>query len=280
MPITSRKVFSIYRTLNRDQVRFVIDKIIEGNHTAEDWLNRLNRIAFMDLVGDETRDQAGSLSINFGILTAVTLVLTFFRPVLFFLPLGFLIIFTYFFSLYLSLLKIDISNHMRIFLVPLITLLKEHIPESTEIYLKMDFSKAVSKDKLAEPEQAEGSKQTKLFRHHWIDGRVTLNGGITLKWNIEDEITRRNSKLMDKAEKMKFRDHEIRHLLKMHLSAPAGLFTPADQSVIRKDDHLVVSLQDESESKSLDEGMEPSVFMDLMQQGISRFNPLPQLSGQ
>ena len=280
MPITSRKVFSIYRTLNRDQVRFVIDKVIEGSHTADDWLSRLNRIAFMDLVGDETREQAGSLSVNFGILTVVTLVLTIFRPVLFFLPLGFLIIFAYFFSLYISLLKIDISNHMRIFLVPLIGILKEQIPESAEIYLKLDFSKAVGKEKLTVTDEAGGDKQTRFYRHHWMDGKVTLNDGITVKWSIEDEIIRRNSRLMEKAEKMKFSDYEIRHLLKMHLSASTDLFTPADESVILKDGHLVLNLEDESQSNSLDQGMEPTVFIDLMNQGISRFKPLHQISEQ
>ena len=278
MPITSRKVFSIYRTLNRDQVRFVLDKVIEGNHTADDWLNRLNRIAFMDLVGDETRSQAGSLSLNFGILTAVTLVLTIFRPVLFFLPLGFLIIFAYFFSLYISLLKIDISNHMRIFLVPLISILKEQISDSTEIYLKMDFSKAVSREKIAESVSATGAKQTGFFRHHWIDGKVILNDGITVEWNIEDEITRRNSKLLDKAEKMKFRDYDIKHLLKMKFLASSEIYTPADQSVIRHNGQLILDLENESVSNSLEQGMEPPVFVKLMEEGIARFKPIPKPS--
>ena len=172
MPITSRKVFRIYKTLDRDQIRFVIDKIIEGDYSAENWLNRLNRIAFMDLVGDETREQAGRLSITFGLLTVVTLVLSILRPVLFFFPIGFLIMFGYFFSLFISLLKIDISNHLRIFLVPLIEKLKERIDQTSSIYLKMDFSSPVTREKFTETLSPSKEKPVKVFKHHWGKGEA------------------------------------------------------------------------------------------------------------
>ncbi len=271
MPITSRKVFSIYRTLDRDQIRFVIDKVIEGNHTPQEWLNRLNRIAFMDLLGDETREQAGRFSMAFGVLTIVMTVLTILRPVLFFLPIGFVIIFAYFFSLYMSLLKIDISNHMRLFLVPLIDQLEERLNENANVYLKMDFSSSVTKEKLLESGE---DKSVKTFRHHWIDGELTLNDGIILEWGIEDVVQQRKSTLADKAERMKFKDYAISHLLKMKLTASTHNFKTVDENLKAENGQLIVHLENESTSTSLDEGMDPAVFLNLLDEGYSKFQAL------
>ncbi len=276
MPITSRKVFSIYRTLDRDQIRFVIDKVIEGNHTTEEWLNRLNRIAFMDLLGDETREQAGRFSMAFAVLTIIMTFLTILRPVLFFLPIGFLIIFAYFFSLYMSLLKIDISNHMRLFLVPMIEEIREKMNEGANVYLKMDFSSAVTKEKLLETADNEKNKSVKTFRHHWIDGELTLKDGNILEWEIEDRVQQRKSSLADKTERMKFKDYEISHLLKMKITASNDTFRPLDDHLKVENGQIFIPLENESNSTSLEQGMDPAVFMNLLDEAYSKIQPVVQ----
>ena len=96
MTINSRKVLKIYKSLDKDQIQFVLDKKIEDTLTLEEWLTKLHGIAEMDTIGDESRKQAGNLSIVFGILTIATLILTISKPILFFFPIGFLILFIYY----------------------------------------------------------------------------------------------------------------------------------------------------------------------------------------
>ncbi len=270
MPVTSRKVFSIYRTLNRDQLRFVVDKVIEGEYTADLWLGRLNRIAYMDLIGDETRGQAGRLSVTFGILSVATLVLSILRPVLFFFPITFLIIFIYFLSLYLSLLKIDISNNMRVFLVPLIQELDRRMDEKATLNLKMNFSSPVTFDKLTGTLHDHGEKPVKEYRHDWMEGKLVLKDGNRLEWHIRDIVHEKGSKFSEKAEKMKFKDYEITHHLDLKFFPDLSKFRLIDENYLSGGEEKVLELHAESKSESLEEGMDPKLFIDLLDEACSK----------
>ena len=54
--MNSRKAFKLFKSLDRDQIQFVLDKKMEGKNTVDEWLNILSSVAQMDTYGDDARD--------------------------------------------------------------------------------------------------------------------------------------------------------------------------------------------------------------------------------
>lgn len=270
MTIDSRKVFRIYKSLDKDQLQFVLDKKIEDTLTLEDWLKKLHGIAEMDTLGDESRKQSGNLSIVFGILTIATIILTISKPILFFFPIGFIILFIYFVVTFFLLSKIDIGNNMRLFIVPML----EHFLRKgtvTEAFsLRMDFSHPITKDRLSENDDEEDIKTGNIYRHHWMDGNMVFNDGVKITWEIEDVISKRDNS--DKKSRKK-RDttgkYQIQHVLNMHFSAPKEHFLAVNKDMMETDDgfYYIVSIHKKDTSDSLDDGMAPEVFISSLEEG-------------
>ena len=270
MTINSRKVFKIYKSLDKDQLQFVLDKKIEDTLTLEDWLTKLHGIAEMDTIGDETRKQAGNLSIVFGILTITTLILTISKPVLFFFPIGFLILFIYFVVTFFLLRKIDIGNNMRLFIVPML----EHIRKTGSVKkafsLRMDFSHPVTKERLAESDEEENQKPGSIYKHHWMDGNMELKDGVKITWEIEDVVSKKDSSRKNGKDKTNSTGkYQIQHILNMHFSAPKEHFIAINEDMMETDDGLyyIVSIHKKDVSDGLDEGMSPEIFISSIEEG-------------
>jgi hypothetical protein len=180
---------------------------------------------------------------------------------LFFFPIGFFIIFSYFFSLYISLLKIDLRNHLRIFLVPLIKQLSDQIDEKALIFLDLDFSSPVTEDKLVKTGESGNNGLARIFQHHWIDGKIILKDRVVIYWNVEDIVRQRQTKFSDKTEKMKFRDYEILHRLDFEFHAPSDRYQPVQANLQEKEGWIIIKLMKESTSGSLDQGVDPELFI-------------------
>ena len=270
MTIDSRKVFRLYKSLEKDQLQFVLDKKVEDTLTIEDWLKKLHGIAEMDSIGDESRKQSGNLSVFFGILTIATFILTLYQPILFFFPLAFLILFIYFVVTFFLLRKIDIGNNMRLFIVPML----EHFLRQGSIKkafsLRMDFSHPITKERLTENDEEDNSKPGNIYRHHWMDGKMVFNDGVKITWEIEDLINKRNGNIINESGKKDFTGkYQIQHILNMHFSAPKEHFIAVNKDMMETDDGLfyIVSIHKKDLSESLDEGMSPEVFISSLEEG-------------
>lgn len=270
MTIDSRKVFRIYKSLDKDQLQFVLDKKIEDTLTLEDWLKKLHGIAEMDTLGDESRKQSGNLSIVFGILTIATIILTISKPILFFFPIGFIILFIYFVVTFFLLSKIDIGNNMRLFIVPMLEHFLRKGTVAKAFSLRMDFSHPITKDRLSENDDEEDIKTGNIYRHHWMDGNMVFNDGVKITWEIEDVISKRDNS--DKKSRKK-RDttgkYQIQHVLNMHFSAPKEHFLAVNKDMMETDDgfYYIVSIHKKDTSDSLDDGMAPEVFISSLEEG-------------
>jgi len=270
MTIDSRKVLRIYKSLDKDQLQFVLDKKIEDTLTIEEWLKKLHGIAEMDTLGDESRKQSGNLSIVFGILTIATLILTISKPILFFFPIGFLILFIYFIVTFFLLSKIDIGNNMRLFIVPLLEHFQQQGSIKEAFSLRMDFSHPITKERLSETDEEENINMGNIYRHHWMDGKMEFNDGVKITWEIEDVISKRDNNIKKDAEKKDpTGKYQIRHILNMHFSAPKEHFSAVNEDMMETDDGLfyITSIHKKDISESLDEGMSPDVFISLIEEG-------------
>ena len=270
MTINSSKVLRIYKSLDKDQIQFVLDKKIEDTLTLEEWLTKLHGIAEMDTIGDESRKQAGNLSIVFGILTIATIILTISKPILFFFPIGFLILFIYFVVTYFLLSKIDIGNNMRLFIVPMLEYFSKQGSVKKAFSLRMDFSHPITKERLSKADDEENQKTDSIYRHHWMDGNMMFNDGVKITWEIEDVISKRDGNLKRGGNKKDpTRKYEIQHILNMHFSAPKEHFIAINKDMMETDDGLyyIVSIHKKDISDSFDEGMSPEVFISSIEEG-------------
>jgi hypothetical protein len=270
MTINSSKVLRIYKSLDKDQIQFVLDKKIEDTLTLEEWLTKLHGIAEMDTIGDESRKQAGNLSIVFGILTIATIILTISKPILFFFPIGFLILFIYFVVTYFLLSKIDIGNNMRLFIVPMLEYFSKQGSVKKAFSLRMDFSHPITKERLSKADDEENQKTDSIYRHHWMDGNIMFNDGVKITWEIEDVISKRDGNLKRGGNKKDpTGKYEIQHILNMHFSAPKEHFIAINKDMMETDDGLyyIVSIHKKDISDSFDEGMSPEVFISSIEEG-------------
>ncbi len=287
MTINTRKVFKIYKTLDREQIQIILDKKIEGSHTIDEWLKRLYKLAVMDSIGDDTRQRSGNLSITFGIFLIFTVILTISKPFMFFFPLGFLMLFGYFIFNYYTLSKLDIGNHLRLFMVPLLEHLQDEKMVKGYFFFRMDLSMPDRKEKLVQT--VEEGEHAKIYKHHWMDGEMTLNDGIKITWEIDDTVKKvqRNiqkiasrsdltSKIyMDLTSKIKnivFVDH----VLKMRFFAPVDSFKPLEDGVSTSKDgnYYYFQIEQTDQSGNLDEGMDPRAFINALSAGYKKVKPL------
>lgn len=270
MTINSRKVLRIYKSLEKDQLQFVLDKKIEDILTLEEWLTKLQGIAEMDTIGDESRKQAGNLSIVFGILTIATIILTISKPILFFFPIGFIILFVYFVVTFFLLSKIDIGNNMRLFIVPMLEYFRKKGSVKEAFSLRMDFSHPVTKERLSKSDEEENQKQGSIYRHHWMDGKMVFDDGVKITWEIEDVVSKKDGGMKRNGNKKNISGkYQIQHVLNMHFSAPKEHFIAINEDMMETDDGLyyITSIHKKDISDNFDEGMSPEVFISSIEEG-------------
>ncbi len=276
MTLKSRSVLKIYRSLDREQIQLVIDKKFEGRYPMDQWLKKLHKLAVMDTLGDDTRQNSASLLIVFGIFTVFTLILTISKPFLFFFPIGFFLLFFYFLIMYITLNKIDIGNHLRLFIVPLLEKLNTTGTVNDPLYLKMDFANPINKNNLSR--DADGKR---IYKHHWMHGEITFTDQVNITWEIEDIVKEVERSLQDKAKRLDLlKKNAITHQLTMHFTLAKDLFEIHEQepSITDTGDYFKIKLSRKDTSKSIDEGMVPSVFLDTIKEGYRKFKKKKELS--
>jgi len=244
--------------------------------TIESWLERLHKIAEMDTIGDESRKRSGNLAIVFGILSILTIVLSIAKPIFFFLPTAFLILFIYFVITYFLLRKIDIGNNLRLFIVPMLEHYQRKGSLKEPFQMRMDFSNPIKKDYLSQTIEEEKERPSNIYKHHWMDGNMVFNDGVKIAWQIEDVIRKEDIDVQDTASRMEFSGkYQIHHLLNMHFSAPKERFNPENKDMMETDDgkYYITSIHKKDISDSLDEGMAPEVFISSIQEGYHFVKP-------
>ena len=276
MTINSRKILKIYRTLEKDQLQFVFDKKIEDTLAIDAWLAKLYKIAEMDTIGDESRKPSGVLALIFGAVTILTTVLSVLKPILFFFPIAFVILFFYFLITYFLLRKIDIGNNMRMFIVPMLEHLQQQGSVSQPFHLRMDFSNPIKKEYLTQTIEEEKEELVNLYKQHWMDGKLVFNDGVKITWEIKDVIKKKESQGIEKAiDEVATGKLEIQHILNMHFSAPKANFIAVNKDMMETDDgnFYIVSIHKKDMSENLDEGMTLQVFLSSVEEGYNFVEP-------
>ncbi|MCP4658844.1 MAG: hypothetical protein GY856_25820 [bacterium] len=200
------RTIKLYRALSPPQKKIIRDKWIELTMPPERWLQFLGELARFDKEGDASRKAFGWTA---GICCVVALISVVFGlpmgiemggavgQLMVILPLAVLGLGILALIVFLALKRIDIANNLRLFVAPLIAILREEMDPKEKLALTMDFRGGTHKSKIQdETEQDPGRfrypkiKETQ-YLDPWFDGRAQLADGGALEWHVVDRIRKR-----------------------------------------------------------------------------------------
>ena len=217
------KALTIFENFDQDQREFVNSKLLNKSYKPKRVIAMFNKIAAMDYHSDKLRGKLFYWMIGLGIFTAVTFFFGFvFSPIFFISFIGFLSnLFLY--SLYIKHKTINLENSFRLFIVPLVGILKEEMSPESKIYLNINAKERISQENLLKhiPSQSSSYPQIdiKFYKSNWFNSQFQFLDESVMDLRITDVIrikekTKRNPRGKIKT-KLKYK---ISYRIKLNIS--------------------------------------------------------------
>lgn len=274
-------VFQAYKSLNSEQKSILETKQATMNRKVDDIIATLKPLAHMDRLGDKTRTKLGCgaalsipLAIVFLIMWGNGILPAFVALILLVAVIGGGI---YLGRLYVWLRDLDLSNNLRGFAIPVLTLFREDIDEKEPIQVKLDLRPPTcdaKKTRESEP-YASGIYHKvidKFYDDPWMSGDATLADGSHLHWSIRDlirerEKTKKNPrgkyKTKTKIAKKTQLDVEVTMKKKAYDLDMSALNADAESEVKQGERKNTVRISRQLKTDSLDP-VNPRAFIDLV----------------
>lgn len=219
------KALKIYDTLDEEQKLFIREKKIEKNYKPKRWLELFDKISEMDKFSDEFRKKSLIYMIILGFIMFLTFIFameSFIALMIFLIPLSTFVV------LYLLFKKhklIDIENHFRLTLVPLLSILKEEMDVDDKLYLSIDCSNQESKEKITKIIEPSSKNMpyftTTYFKNPWLYMEGKFRDGTLISLNFEDTIRKKDITKRSSRGKVKTKSkYKIVHKIKISLQFP------------------------------------------------------------
>jgi hypothetical protein len=175
-----------YRALSPQQKQLIKAKRVEGDYSPRYWLRLLGGPARFDSGSDRLRRRSGILALLSLVPVGIGLA---FPPLL---PVGLLLL-TGGGSVWLITRRMDLSNRLRLFVLPLIDLLGDDVKNGRTLRLRLDLREAMSKDKLTGrlPPYKRGVYHKVVESHYedpWLDWQAVLADGAHLQLQVHDSV--------------------------------------------------------------------------------------------
>jgi hypothetical protein len=193
------KALQAYQSLTPDQKLFIKERTVEGTTTPDEWLKLFSKVAEYDSLRDSSASAfggAGCGCLALGILLFIIGVSTVaLLPVAILFIIVAIILATFFFKR-----RKDVPNHLRLFVVPLISILREEMHTGEHLYLRLDLRGGTTPDKLYSKElsksglrlQTKGSKiKEEYFQDPWLASSAKLADGTRLQMRVIDRVRKR-----------------------------------------------------------------------------------------
>ncbi len=206
-------VDKIYKSLNEEQQDIIAQKTLDGRHTAVKWLRTFRKLALLDKLGDSYRaDQ----SYMWKIVGAITV-----GMISFFAAMGSENYFIFIVTaacigaiikvLYdrKKIKKLDLSNHLRLFLMPLLTILREDVSKNKRLSIQATLKEADSEEYKIKEIPFEGKGYPKINELHYKIPRIilstTLIDNTALLLTTTDFVRKRNITKKNPRGKIKYK---------------------------------------------------------------------------
>jgi hypothetical protein len=200
-----------YRALNPQQKRLLKAKRVEGDYSPDYWLRLLERLADFDAGTDRLQWFSGIAFWVFFVPVVIGVVFTAnlyndmydlgIMPLL--LLIGILLM-AGSGVIWLVTRRVDLSNHLRGGVMPLLALLGEDVKVGRTLRMKVDMRGSIVKDKLTQqlPAYAKGAYHKiveSLYEDPWLEWEAVLADGAHLHLTLHDSVrslkrTKRNAR--------------------------------------------------------------------------------------
>jgi hypothetical protein len=259
-----------YRTLSSEQKQILAAKQLVVDKPVDELLALLKPLAACDRIANKSQTRFGC---TFGVLIVVTIAALIFFSNLGWGPLtlGALMLFAgatiaagWF---WIWLRRIDVSNNLRQFVVPVLALFREDIDPRTPVHLRLDLSKPTASPK----KTTEGAPYKHGIYHKvidttyvdpWMSAEAVLVDGTRLRWSVTDRIrerkkTKRNArgKYKTKTKYRKVSDLEVQ------LAMKTKTYTVADAAATSDGKRSKLEVQRSVRTDSLDP-VDPRTLID------------------
>lgn len=209
-----------YLALSQAQKRLLKSKRLEASYTPQGWLSLLSGLARYDAHADKLRRFSG---IAFFVLI---------MPVFFSGAIPPLMLITVPLWLACALVwwltrRADLSNHLRLFIMPLVTLLADDVKPGELLHLKLDLRGGTAKDKRTGKKEPYGKGAyykivETLYDDPWLSGDAPLSDGSRLQWALTDAIRQLKKTKRTARGKIKSKTkYKIKGLMDAQLRLPA-----------------------------------------------------------
>ncbi|UZR92419.1 hypothetical protein [Chondrinema litorale] len=229
----TKNVFQQLKSLDPEQTQIVETKKIDGTHTAQYWLNLLRKIAILDKDGDKVRLNS-SLSIKM-IVSGIVAFFSIFVAIGTQIP--YILIIT---ALAVGLAikfgidnkkvkKLDLSNHLRSFLMPFLSIIKEDIPKKSKVQIKASFEESDQQEYIVDQKQGNNKGYPKIketyFKIPRLEFKATLIDGTQIHLEYTDFVRKRNVTKRNPRGKIKHKvKYKIKHLVQIKLFFHNGIY--------------------------------------------------------
>lgn len=215
-----KQASSIYRSLTEDQKKLVDDKQLSATLSVKDWTLFLRKAAIYDELGEKAARQYLFLMILMIVLVIVSIVLAIdYWQAGLPLVVGFGLILFYVIRGYRKYKMRDLTNHLRLFLLPLLFVLKDKAGEKAKMALKLDLRKPTAPEPVKEFQQ--DNRKIKLYQPNYVIGKVKLLDEAVLEFILNDDIRvlRIKKRSASGKTKIKYKNKVARHYF-IRLSFP------------------------------------------------------------
>jgi hypothetical protein len=191
-----RKALAIRKQFTVEQQQFINEKKIHGQQTASQWIDFLEEIAEFDSYVDTAKNSTQNWAWGFGIAGFLSIFSVAFLGGVAVLPVGFCFFACLLYvAINLQLNKVDIPNRMRLFVFPLLRVLKEETKPDALISIKADFKAGMSKPyfvREAKKEIHRGKVTSYFYDYPILELKTKLADGNGLQINVSD-FARKNA---------------------------------------------------------------------------------------
>lgn len=200
-------ITQIYRSLNAEQKQIIDTKSVDLNQRIDELLALLQPVAACDQAVGKNKTSMGC-TLAFCVVAAIVSIFLLSSGVGFVtLPLA---IIGFFISLhfYRFAAKIDVSDNLGGFAVPMLKLLRDDFNTDEPVHVTLDLRQPTAKEKLVSV--SDPYKQgayykiiDTIYKDPWFSGEALLRDGSRFRWSIEDTI--RESKKSKKTPRGKYK---------------------------------------------------------------------------
>jgi hypothetical protein len=188
-----------YQSLTADQRLFIKEGLVEGTTTPEEWLKLFSEVAEYDRLRDASSKTFGGLGCGCLLLGVILFFIGVSTVAL--LPVAIIfIVVAIILAVFFFKRRKDVPNHLRLFVVPLLAILREEMDAGEQLYLRLDLRGNTLPDKMYNNQlskgglrlQSSGSKiKEEFFQDPWLAASARLADGTRVQMRVIDRVRKR-----------------------------------------------------------------------------------------